>query len=384
MNSILPYTDEHRMFRAGFSKFVEKEIVPFYAQWEKDRIIPRQLYQKMAEYGYYNPDGDPEYGGDGGDFLYWQIIFEELGRKGFLSVHTIVTAAIMIPYFDAFGTKEQKERWLSDLNAAKRLCGLCLTEPGAGSDVQGIITRAIKDGDDWVINGSKMFISNAINADMFVVAARTKFDGKPSEGMSLFVVEKGTPGMEIGPQIEKIGQHAQDTCPVYFDNCRVPSFNLLGKENHGFVQMMHRLGRERLSIALLAVANSEGALELTVNYTNERKVFGKPLASFQNTQFVLAELATRIAVGRAFVEKCILLEMAGENVDVAAAMAKNYTCELQNRVMYECLQLFGGYGYCAEYEISRRFVDARIQNIYGGTSEVMKMITAKALYSGQL
>jgi len=270
------------------------------------------------------------------------------------------------------------------LNTAKKLCGLCITEPGTGSDVQGITTRAVKDGDDWIINGSKMFISNAINADMFVVAARTKFDGKPSEGMSLFVVEKGTPGMEIGPQIEKIGQHAQDTCPVYFDNCRVPAANLLGKENHGFVQMMHRLGRERLSIALLAVANSEGALELTVKYTNERQVFGKPLASYQNTQFVLAELATRVAMGRAFVEKCILLEMAGENIDVAAAMAKNYTCELQNLVMHKCLQLFGGYGYCTEYEISRRFVDARIQSIYGGTTEVMKMITARALYSGKL
>ncbi len=384
MKSILPYTDEHRMFRTGFTKFVEKEIAPHYLQWEKDRIIPKTLYSKMAEYGYYNPDGDPEYGGDGGDFLYWNIILEELGRKNFLSVHTIVTAAILIPYFDAFGNKQQKDRWLSDLNAAKKLCGLCITEPGIGSDVQGITTRAVKDSDDWIINGSKMFISNAINADMFVVAARTKFDGRPAEGISLFVVEKGTPGMEIGPQIEKLGQHAQDTCPVYFDNCRVPAFNLLGKENHGFVQMMHRLGRERITIAMLAIANSEGALELTVNYTNERKVFGKPLASFQNTQFVLAELATQIAAGRAFVEKCILVEAAGENVDVTAAMAKNYTCELQNRVMNQCLQLFGGYGYCTEYEIARRFVDARIMNIYGGTTEVMKMITAKALYSGQL
>lgn len=384
MKSILAYTEEHNMFRSGLAKFIDKEIAPYYDQWEKDQIIPRSLYSKMGELGYYNPTGDPEYGGDGGDFRYWEIIFEELGRKGFLSVHTIVTAAICIPYFDAFATKEQKERWLHDLNTAKKLCGLCITEPGIGSDVQGITTKAVKDGDDWIINGSKMFISNAINADMFIVAVRTKLDCRPVDGISLFVVEKGTPGLEIGPQIEKIGQHAQDTCPVYFDNCRVSGSNLLGKENEGFIQMMHSLGRERLSIAIQSVANSEGALDLTLNYTRDRQVFGKPLASFQNTQFVLAELKTQVEAGKALVEKCILLEEAGENVDVEAAMAKNFCCETQNRVMYQCQQLFGGYGYCKEYEISRRFVDSRIQTIYGGTTQVMQMITAKALYAGKL
>jgi len=378
MERILPFTDEHRMFKEAFSKFVANEMVPHYQEWEDNEIVSRDIFEKMGNFGFLCTWADEKYGGAGGDFLYSVIVAEEIARQGCRGVFAWLHSDIVAPYIGSFANEEQKERWLPGCVNGEKILAVAMTEPGAGSDLASMRARAVKDGNEYVINGSKTFISNGILADFVIVAAKTD-PSAGTKGISLFVVERGTPGFERGKQIHKVGLHAQDTAELFFEDCRVPAGNLLGGEGNGFKCLMQKLQQERLMVSLTAQASAERCLQLTLDYVNERIVFGKPLAKFQNTQFTLAEIASEIQVGRSFLDTLVLQHMAGKDVVQEVSMAKFWICEMENRVAARCLQLFGGYGYCKEYEISRMWTDARIQTIYAGTSEVMKLIISRGL-----
>lgn len=378
MERNLPFTIEHEIFRKAFRDFVEKEIVPFYPEWEKNHIVDRDAYKKMGDYGFLCPWVEEKYGGAGADFLYSVIIGEEFARRSLTSFFAFLHSDIVAPYIASFGTDEQKARWLPGCVSGDKILAVAMTEPGAGSDLSAMRSRAVKEGDVYILNGSKTFISNGILADLIVVAAKTD-PSAGAKGISLFVVERGTPGLERSKPIPKIGLHAQDTAELFFDNCRIPVANLLGQEGYGFVYLMEKLQQERLVAALVNQAMAERCLELTLSYVKERQIFNKPLSKFQNTQFCLAEIASEIQVGRSFVDALILQHMAHKNIVQEVSMAKYWVCEMVNRVASKCLQFFGGYGFCSEYEISRIFVDARVQTIYAGTSEVMKMIISRGL-----
>lgn len=372
------FSSEHKLFRKTFRDYVENEIVPCYEQWEKAGIVPREAYLKMGEQGFLCPWVEEAYGGAGADFLYSVIICEEYSRRSITSLFTFLHSDIVAPYIAAFANEEQKARWLPDCVKGKKILAIAMTEPGAGSDLAAMRTRAVQDGDDYILNGSKTFISNGILADLIIVAAKTD-PAAGAKGVSLFMVERGTPGFDRGRQIAKIGMHAQDTAELFFDNCRVPAQNMLGKEGYGFVYLMQKLQQERLLAAIMNQGIAERCLELTLDYVKERSLFGKPLSKFQNTQFTLAEIAAEIQVGRSFIDQLIMQHMAGNHIVHEVSMAKYWVCEMANRAANRCLQLFGGYGYCQEYEISRLFVDARVQTIYAGTSEVMKLIISRGL-----
>jgi acyl-CoA dehydrogenase len=374
----LPFTIEHEIFRKAFRDFVEKEIVPFYPEWEKNHIVDRAAYKKMGDYGFLCPWVEEKYGGAGADFLYSVIIGEEFARRSLTSFFAFLHSDIVAPYIASFGTDEQKARWLPGCVSGDKILAVAMTEPGAGSDLSAMRSRAVKEGNDYILNGSKTFISNGILADLIVVAAKTD-PSAGAKGISLFVVERDTPGLERSKPIPKIGLHAQDTAELFFDNCRIPVVNLLGQEGYGFVYLMEKLQQERLVAALVNQAMAERCLELTLSYVKERQIFNKPLSKFQNTQFCLAEIASEIQVGRSFVDALILQHIAHKNIVQEVSMAKYWICEMVNRVASKCLQFFGGYGFCSEYEISRIFVDARVQTIYAGTSEVMKMIISRGL-----
>lgn len=378
MERILPFTKEHLLFKDAFSKFVAREMVTQYPQWEEDAMVSREIFKKMGDYGFLCTWAGEQYGGAEGDFLYSVIVAEEIARQGVRGVFAWLHSDIVAPYISSFGTEEQKLRWLPGCVSGDSILAVAMTEPGAGSDLAAMRTRAVKDGPDYVLNGSKTFISNGILADLVIVAAKTDPNAGP-KGITLFVVERGTPGFERGKQIPKVGLHAQDTAELFFSDCRIPASNLLGGEGSGFKCLMQKLQQERLMVSLVAQASAERCLELTLNYVKERNVFGKPLAQFQNTQFVLAEIASEIAVGRSFLDALVLQHMAGKDVVHEVSMAKLWVCEMENRTASRCLQLFGGYGYCREYEISRMWTDARIQTIYAGTSEVMKLIIGRGL-----
>lgn len=378
MDRILPFTDEHRMFQDSFAKFVANEIVPYYQEWEDNGIVPREVYKKMGDYGFLCPWAEEKYGGAGADFLYSVIVAEEIARQGVRGVFAWLHSDIVAPYIDSFATEEQKARWLPGCVSGEKILAVAMTEPGAGSDLAAMRTRAVKDGDDYILNGAKTFISNGILADLVIVAAKTDMTAG-ARGITLFVVERGMPGFERGKQIPKVGLHAQDTAELFFEDCRVPASNRLGMEGEGFKYLMQKLQQERLMVSLVAQASAERCLKLTLDYVKERTVFGKPLAKFQNTQFVLAEIASEVQVGRSFLDTLVLQHMAGKNVVQEVSMAKYWVCEMENRVASRCLQLFGGYGYCKEYEISRLWTDARVQTIYAGTSEVMKLIISRGL-----
>ncbi|MEQ8174844.1 MAG: acyl-CoA dehydrogenase family protein [Syntrophomonadaceae bacterium] len=378
MERNLPFTPEHEMFRKAICSYVEKELVPHYAQWEEDGIVPREAFMSMGSLGFLCPWLPEQYGGAGADFLYSVIACEEFGRKSVVGFFAFLHSDIVAPYIASFGSEEQKQRWLPDCASGEKILAVAMTEPGAGSDLAAIRTTALKDGSHYILNGSKTFISNGILADLVVVAAKTD-SAAGARGVSLLVVERGMEGFERGKQIPKIGLHSQDTAELFFDNCRVPAANLLGQEGKGFIYLMQKLQQERLMAAILNQALAERCLEITLDYVKERCVFGKALSKFQNTQFTLAEVATEIQIGRSFVDALILQHMAGSNVVQEVSMAKFWVCEMLNRTATRCLQLFGGYGYCREYEISRLFVDARVQTIYAGTSEVMKLIISRGL-----
>ena len=374
------YTEEHQIFRESVRRYFEKEVTPNVDKWEKDGIVPKEAWKKFAAQGFLCPWLSEEYGGSGADFLYSFIIAEEMARThcgGFL-VH--LHSDIIVPYIFTYGNDEQKKKWLPGCVTGDIITAVAMTEPGTGSDLAAIRTTAVKDGDSYIINGQKTFISNGINCDLVIVAARTNLNAaSPYEGMSLIVVEAGTPGFEKGRQLEKIGMHSQDTSEMAFVDCRVPAANLLGPEGHGFYFLMDKLQQERLVCAMGSQVAAEEALRLTIEYTKTREAFGRPISRFQYISFELAKMATEVEVGRVFVESLLIDHIEGRKDVKKASMAKYWVCEMLNRVVAQCVQFHGGYGYMEEYPIARMFRDARVQTIYAGTSEIMLLIISRQL-----
>jgi acyl-CoA dehydrogenase len=374
-----PYlTEDHQLFRQTLRKFLEKEAAPFYDQWEENREIPRLFWRKMGKQGYLCPNLDEKYGGSGVDWGYSVVINEELERIGSGLVGIGLHNDIAVPYIVAYGTEEQKQRLLPGCASGDIITAIAMTEPGTGSDLANIQTTAIRDGDDFVIKGQKTFITNGILADLVLVAVKTDPKARPKhKGISLILVERGTPGFFRGRKLNKIGLHCQDTAELIFDECRVPAANLLGEEGKGFQYMMEKLQQERLVVAICAQVAAEEMLRMTVDYVKTRKAFGQPISQFQNTQFKIAEMATEIEVGRAFLDQLIASHIAGEDIVTKVSMAKWWQTEMAKRVAAQCLQLHGGYGYIEEYPIARRYRDIPVSAIYAGTNEIMKTIIAK-------
>jgi alkylation response protein AidB-like acyl-CoA dehydrogenase len=373
------YEASHEAFRAMVRDFLAKEVVPHHEAWAEAGIVDRSVWLKAGEQGLLGMDVPEEYGGGGvKDFRYNAILAAEVSRVGASGLGFGLHNDVVAPYLMDLCTDEQKARWLPGFVRGEIITAIAMTEPGAGSDLQGLQTTARREGDDWVLNGSKTFITNGINADLVIVVARTDPEAG-ARGFSLLVVERGMPGFERGRNLDKIGLKAQDTAELFFDDVRVPSANLLGTEGHGFFHLMHNLPQERLSIAAVAVAASRLILDLTVEYCKSRTAFGKPIGKFQNTRFELAEMHTEVTIAETYLEKAILEHNAGRFTVEDAAMAKWWTTELQKRVVDRCLQLHGGYGYMLEYPVARAFLDSRIQTIYGGTTEIMKEIVGRSL-----
>lgn len=371
---------ELELFRDNVKRFLDKEIAPHYAQWEKDSWMPREIWNKLGENGLLAVDQDEQYGGAGVPYQYCVVVLEETARAGMgslctgLSVHSDIVA----PYVAHLGNQAQKDFWLPKLVSGEAIGAIGMTEPGAGSDLANIRTTAIRDGDHYIINGSKTFISNGQHAGLLILAAKTD-PTAGAKGVSLFLVDTALPGFARGKNLEKIGLHSQDTSELFFDNLRVPADALLGEEGKGFAYMMQELPRERLNIAVQGVYAAEGVLESTIRYVTERKAFGAPLSQLQNTRFTLAQCKTEIECNRAFLNHGIALYMEGKLDVPTAAMIKLSTTDLQGRVADACLQMHGGYGYMVEYPVARAFVDARIQRIYGGANEIMKEVIARSL-----
>ncbi|WP_328941640.1 acyl-CoA dehydrogenase family protein [Streptomyces sp. NBC_00250] len=376
------YTADHEAFRATVRTFLDKEVLPHYPQWEKDGIVAREAWLAAGRQGLLGLAVDEEYGGGGNqDFRYGAVLAEEFTRAGAPGLAIGLHNDIIGPYLTSLGTEEQKRRWLPGFCSGEIVTAIAMTEPGAGSDLQGIRTTAEDHGDHWVLNGSKTFISNGILADLVIVVARTTPEGG-AHGLSLLVVERGAEGFERGRNLDKIGQKAQDTAELFFKDVRVPKENLLGELNGAFLHLMTNLAQERLAIAVAGIAGAEHLLEITTRYVKEREAFGRPLARLQHIRFEIAEMATECAVTRTFVDRCIEehTDPEGAGLDaVHASMAKWWATELQKRVADRCLQLHGGYGYMSEFPVARAYTDGRIQTIYGGTTEIMKEIIGRSL-----
>lgn len=373
-------------FQDSVKSWLKKEILPHYKSWNKTGMIPREVYLSAGAQGFLCITQAEEYGGLGLDFRYSAVVNEEIARVGAGSLPLYLHSDIVAPYIQEHGNEAQKKKYLPKMASGEILGAIAMTEPGAGSDLRGIRMRATRQGNEWVLSGQKTFISNGISSDIVIVVANTSdaetvasSDGKRKVKQSLFIVEAGTPGFERGRRLEKIGLQGQDTAELYFNNCKIPAENLLGQEGEAFKYIMHGLGRERLSMAIFCVANAQGILEEAVRYCKDRQVFGKPVAEFQNTRFKLAELDTEISLCEAFVDRCILQFNAGEDISVAASKAKYWCSETLGRVADACLQFYGGYGFMEEYSISQAYIDARVQRIFGGTTEIMKEIIARNL-----
>jgi len=374
------YTQEHSIFRDSIRRFFEKEVTPYADQWEKEGIIPKELWKKFGAQGFLCPWLPEEYGGVGADFLYSFIEVEEAAKTHLGGFFFPLHSDIVVPYIYNFGNEEQKRRWLPGCVTGDIITAVAMTEPGAGSDLASIRTTAIKDGDEYVINGQKTFISNGINCDLVIVAAKTDPEADPPyTGVSLFVVEDGTPGFEKGRNLEKIGLHSQDTAEMAFVDCRVPKENLLGEKGHGFYYLMQELQQERLVCAMGAQVAAEEALRVTIDYTRQREAFGRPISRFQYISFELAKMATEVELGRTFLESLIIDHMEGREVVKKVSMAKYWICEMLNRLVGKCVEFHGGYGYMEEYPIARMFRDARVQTIYAGTSEIMLLLISRSL-----
>ena len=373
------YEQEHEDFRSTVRSFMQKEVVPFHDQWEKDGQVSREVWTKAGEAGLLCFDVDEAYGGMGiKDFRYSMVVAEEISKVGASGLGFPVHTDIIVPYISSLGTDEQKQRWLPGLVSGELISSIAMTEPGAGSDLQGIRTSAIDKGDHYVLNGSKTFISNGIMSDVVIVVCRTDPDAG-HQGISLLVVERGMAGFERGRNLDKMGMKAQDTAELFFDNVEVPKTNLLGEEGQGFIYLMQNLPQERVSIAAIAVAAMEHVMELCLTYAKEREAFGKPIGAFQHNRFMLAEMATEVYIARLFVNDCVMKLNRGEVDPSLASMAKWWTTELQKKFVDQGVQLHGGYGYMSEYPISKAYVDSRIQTIYGGTTEIMKEIIGRML-----
>ncbi|MBL6695480.1 MAG: acyl-CoA dehydrogenase family protein [Luminiphilus sp.] len=374
------YESEHEQFRDSFRRFLDAEAVPYYEQWEHDGQIDRALWNKAGAQGFLCPTVSETYGGAGADYRYNLIVGEELSDKGFSGIGFILHSDIVVPYLENVGTEEQKQKYLPGCISGEIVTAIAMTEPGTGSDLQGIRTTASDQGDHYLLNGSKTFISSGQQADIVIVVCRTNPDPEAgAKAFSLLIVEAGMPGFERGRNLDKIGQKAADTSELFFHDVRVPKENLLGQEGMGFMYLMQELPQERLTIAASAISATEAALRMTVDYVKERQAFGKRVADFQHTQFSLAQLDAEVSAMRVFIDRCSELHLTGDLTTVEASKAKLLATELQGKVVDQCLQMHGGYGYMSEYPIARAYADARVQRIYGGTSEIMKLIIGREL-----
>ncbi|MFZ1981867.1 MAG: acyl-CoA dehydrogenase family protein [Smithella sp.] len=374
---IITYSEEHNIFRESLRKFLDKEIVPHIEEWEEAGIVPRGVWKMMGEHGFLCTDVPEEYGGAGGDFLYSVIVCEELVKSNFSGLTASLHSDICVPYISAFASEEQKRRYLPGCVSGDIVTAVAMTEPNAGSDLAKIKTTAVEDGDQIILNGQKTFISNGINCDLVIVAARDPAVKQEHQAVDLYLVEAGTPGFEKGKQIKKIGWHSQDTAELYFTDCRIPKENRLGGKGSGFLKLMMKLQQERLVCAIGAVIAAEFILDFTIKYCKERNAFGRPISKFQHVQFEIVEMATETKLGRTFIDKLIMDHIEGKDIIIEVAMAKYWTTDMAFRVADRCLQLHGGYGYCEEYPIARAWRDLRVTRIFAGTNEIMKGIAAK-------
>ena len=375
------FNSDHVAFRDSFRKFIEQEIAPFHADWEEQGYVDRKVWNKAGENGFLCTSMPEEYGGVGADKLFSVIEMEELGRSGFSGIGYSLHSEIVAPYLLHYGTEAQKQKYLPKLASGEMVSAIAMSEPAAGSDLQGVKTRAIRDGDHYVLNGSKTFITNGWHADLVIVVAKTN-PAAGGKGTSLFLVERGMPGFETGKRLKKIGLKAQDTAELFFNDVQLPMENLLGGEafeNRGFICLMEQLPWERLQIAITAISSAQAAIDWTTAYVKERKVFGQPVGNYQNTRYKLAEMQTEVQVAQVFLDKCTELLMVDKLDTATASMAKYWTTDLQCKVVDECVQLHGGYGYMWEYPIARAYVDARVQRIYGGTNEIMKEVISRSM-----
>ena len=374
------FAADHESFRQTFRQFVDREIRPHQERWRDAGQVDREVWRKAGAQGFLCPWLDEKYGGPGADFLCSVIVMEELARayeSGFaMSLHS----DIIVPYLYSFGSEAQKQRWLPGCAAGEVITALGMTEPGTGSDLAALTTTAVRDGDDYVINGAKTFISNGQLCDLAIIAAKTDPDpANAHKGISMFLIEADRPGFTKGRRLHKMGMASQDTSELFFEDCRVPVAHRLGIEGGGFMMMMQKLQQERLCVAIGAVASAEQVVKDTIAYTKERKAFGKPISKFQNTQFKLVEAVAKVDVGRTYVDKVIAEHIAGKSLISESSIAKFWTTDMAQEVIDVCLQMFGGYGYMLEYPVSRAFMDARVQRIYAGTNEIMKVIIARRM-----
>ncbi|QHE51288.1 acyl-CoA dehydrogenase family protein [Pontibacillus sp. HMF3514] len=370
--------EEHEIFREAVRKFLDQEARPNYREWEKGGMIPREFWMKLGQQGFLCPGVAESYGGYNADFAYSVILNEEFERIGSSLVGIGLHNDIVTPYIDSYGTEEQKNKWLPKCATGEMISAIAMTEPGAGSDLAGIKTTAVKDGDSFILNGEKTFITNGILADLVVVVCKTDPKANPPhKGMSLLVVERDTPGFKRGRKLEKVGLHAQDTAELIFEDVRVPAENLLGEEGKGFYYLMDKLQQERLVVSIAAQTAAETMLKETVSYVKQREAFGKPISKLQTVQFRIAEMATEVEVGRSFLDDLINQHIEGKEVTTKVSMSKWWHTEMARRVITECMQLHGGYGYMEEYEIARRYRDIPVASIYAGTNDIMKSIIAK-------
>lgn len=372
------YNQEHEMFRDAARRFIDGEIVPHHARWEEQGHVDRNVWNKAGESGMLCTSMPEQYGGAGVDLLYSAVYMEEQARVGATGVGFFLHSEIVAPYILHHGSDYLKSTYLPKMATGEMIGAIAMTEPGAGSDLQGIKTSAVRDGDDYILNGSKTFITNGWLCDLVIVVAKTD-PAAGHKGISLFVVDTTMPGFSKGKRLHKMGMSAQDTSELFFDNVRVPARNLLGEEGRGFYYLMKELPWERLQIAVTGIAAAQAALDWTIAYTKERKAFGKSIGDFQTVAHKLAEMKTEIAVGQVFVDRCLELMAAGKLDAETASMAKYNISDLQFSVMDRCVQLFGGYGYMHEYPIARAWADARVQRIYGGTNEIMKELISRTL-----
>jgi alkylation response protein AidB-like acyl-CoA dehydrogenase len=373
------YNEEHTMFAQSLRDFLKKEIEPNHAKWEKEKMVSRESWLQFGESGYLCPQVEEKYGGLGiNDFRYNAIITEEIAKLGLASeaVGYPLHSDIVCPYIEHYGTEALKMKWLPKMVSGEAIAAIAMTEPGAGSDLQGMRTTAVDNGDHFIVNGSKTFITNGYLSDLCVVAVKTDVT-KGAKGISLVVIETGMKGYTKGKPFEKVGLHAQDTCELFFENVEVPKENLLGEINDGFKYLMTELSQERLVVGLGAIAAAEGVLAATIQYTKDRVAFGKPISALQNTRFKLAEMETEVSIGRIFADRCVELHLDKKLDQASASACKYWLTDLQAKVADECLQLHGGYGYMWEYLAGRAFADARVQRIYAGTNEIMKELIAR-------
>jgi alkylation response protein AidB-like acyl-CoA dehydrogenase len=375
------FSEEHTAYRDSLRRFLEAEVVPHHADWEEQGFVDREIWTKAGANGFLCASMPEAYGGAAADKLYSVVQMEEVARVNATGLGFGLHSEIVAPYINRYGSEEQKQRFLPKMAKGEVIGAIAMSEPAAGSDLQGVRTTAIRQGDHYVLNGSKTFITNGWHADVVIVVAKTN-PSAGAKGTSLLLVERGMTGFEKGKRLKKVGLKAQDTSELFFDNVKVPAANLLGRENEGFIYLMQELPWERLQIAISAVESAQAAIDWTVAYTKERKVFGTTVASYQNTRFTLAEAQTEVQVARVFVDKCIELMLLGKLDTTTASMAKYWCSDLQCKVIDECLQLHGGYGYMWEYPIARAYADARVQRIYGGTNEIMKEVITRSMGLG--